>query len=71
VSQTDRPLILAIDTATPCCSVAITEGGQEGGRVLAGMTLCGTVTHSRRLLTRIDQLLEETAVTWMGSTRLR
>jgi len=64
VSQSGCPLILAIDTATPCCSVAVTEGGEQGGRILAAMTLCGTVTHSRRLLTRIAQLLEETAVTW-------
>ena len=64
MSQSGCPLILAIDTATPCCSVAVTEGGEQGGRILAAMTLCGTVTHSRRLLTRIAQLLEETAVTW-------
>jgi tRNA threonylcarbamoyladenosine biosynthesis protein TsaB len=64
VSQSGYPLILAIETATPSCSVAITEGGQQGGRVLAALTLCGTVTHSQRLLTRIGQLLEETAVTW-------
>lgn len=64
MSQSGCPLILAIDTATPCCSVAIAEGGEQGGRVLAAMTSCGSVTHSRRLLTRITQLLEETAITW-------
>lgn len=66
MSQSGCPVILAIDTATPCCSVAITEGVQEGGKVLAAMTLCGTVTHSRRLLARIDQVLAETAVAWLG-----
>lgn len=59
-----RPLILAIDTATPCCSVALTEGDQGSGRILASLNLCGTVTHSRRLLTMIEGLLRETAVTW-------
>lgn len=64
MSLRDFPLILAIDTATPCCSVAITEGGRERGKVLAAMTLCGAVTHSQRLLIRIGQLLAETAVAW-------
>ncbi len=59
-----RPLILAIDTATLCCSVAITAGNQDSGRILAQLTLCSTVTHSRRLLTIIERLLAETAVTW-------
>lgn len=60
----DRPLILAIDTATPCCSVALTEGSQDDGKVMATLTLCGTVTHSRRLLTTVDWLLAEMTVSW-------
>ena len=60
----ERPLILALDTATPCCSVALTEGCLQGGRVIATLTLCGTVTHSRRLLTTVDWLLAETTVDW-------
>lgn len=59
-----HPLILAIDTATPCCSVALTEGDQGSGKVLASQTLCGTLTHSRRLLTMIERLLGDMAVIW-------
>lgn len=64
MNQPDHPLILAIDTATPCCSVAITRGCRHGGSVLGIVTFCGTVTHSRLLLTRIEHLLSETGLTW-------
>lgn len=58
------PLILAIDTATPCCSVAVTRGCQQGGSTLGALTFCGTVTHSRLLLQRVEQLLAEVVLTW-------
>ncbi|KAB2892017.1 MAG: tRNA (adenosine(37)-N6)-threonylcarbamoyltransferase complex dimerization subunit type 1 TsaB [Desulfobulbaceae bacterium] len=64
MSLQEFPLILAIDTATPCCSVAVTRGCRHGGSVLGSLTLCGTVTHSRLLLNRIEHLLSETTVTW-------
>ncbi len=60
----DRPLILALDTATTCCSVALTSGTQREGRVLASLSYCGAITHSRRLLTSIDWLLAETNISW-------
>lgn len=58
------PLILSIDTATPCSSVALTVGARKEGKVVAAFSLTGQVTHSRRLLTVIDLLMAETARTW-------
>lgn len=58
------PLILSIDTATPCSSVALTIGTRQEGRVIAAFSLTGKVTHSRRLLSVIDLLMAETARTW-------
>ena len=58
------PLILSIDTATPCSSVALTVGTRREGRVIAAFSLTGKVTHSRRLLSVIDLLMTETARSW-------
>ncbi|OGR18459.1 MAG: tRNA (adenosine(37)-N6)-threonylcarbamoyltransferase complex dimerization subunit type 1 TsaB [Desulfobacterales bacterium GWB2_56_26] len=58
------PLILSIDTATPCSSVALTLGTRQDGRVVAAFSLTGKVTHSRRLLSVIDLLMVETVRTW-------
>jgi len=57
-------LILSIDTATPCSSVALTRGTRKNGSVVASLTLSGGVTHSRRLLTLIDYLMCEADVEW-------
>ncbi len=54
--------ILAIDTATPACSVALTSGGRDGGRVVACQSISSRVTQSRRLLGSIDRLLTETEI---------
>jgi len=58
------PCILAFDTATPCSSVALVRGAGEEGRIIASLNLQGSVSHSRRLLTNIDYLLEQTMVSW-------
>ena len=64
------PLILALDTATSCSSVALTRGsagsvnGGQGGQVLASLSLNSSVTHSRRLLSAIDWLLAEAEIDW-------
>ncbi len=60
----DEPLILSIDTATPCSSVALTQGTRKDGRVLASLSLSSRATHSRRLLALIDYLMNETEVDW-------
>jgi tRNA threonylcarbamoyladenosine biosynthesis protein TsaB len=55
----ERPLVLAIDTATPCSSVALTRGDVCQGELVASLSLNSKITHSRRLLTGIDWLLTE------------
>ena len=60
----DETLILSIDTATPCSSVALTQGTRKNGKVLASLSLSSRVTHSRRLLAVIDYLMSETEVDW-------
>ena len=57
--SSSQPLILAIDTATPCSSVAFTSGDVHDGTLVANLSLNAKVTHSRRLLTSIDWLLRE------------
>ncbi len=63
MSAPTAPLILAFDTATRSCSVALTRGGTTDGAVLASLTLALEITHSRRLLASIDWLLREAEVT--------
>ncbi|MCK5070477.1 MAG: tRNA (adenosine(37)-N6)-threonylcarbamoyltransferase complex dimerization subunit type 1 TsaB [Desulfocapsa sp.] len=55
----ENPLILAVDTATSCSTVALTTGDIHDGELLATLTLNSKITHSRRLLTGIDWLLSE------------
>jgi len=57
-------LLLSIDTATPCTSVALTLGTRKNGRIFGALSLSNKVTHSRRLLTFIDILMHEAAVGW-------
>lgn len=56
--SSERPLILAVDTATVCSSVALTVGDVHDGELVAEMRLNAKVTHSRRLLSGIDWLLD-------------
>ncbi len=60
----NESLILSIDTATPCSSVALTRGTRKNGKVVASLSLSGRTTHSRRLLAVIDYLMRETEVDW-------
>ncbi len=59
-----KPLILSIDTSTPCSSVALTAGTRKNGEVVAALSLTGKVTHSRRLLSAIDWIMQESGVAW-------
>lgn len=59
-----KPLILALDTATGCCTLALTVGSVLKGAVLASLSLNGSMTHSRRLIAAIDWLLSEAEVDW-------
>ncbi|GAB6193461.1 tRNA (adenosine(37)-N6)-threonylcarbamoyltransferase complex dimerization subunit type 1 TsaB [Desulfocastanea catecholica] len=63
-----HPFILSIDTATPCSAVALTCGSRKEGRVVASLSLTGTVTHSRRLLTAIDYIMKKAEVDWPSIT---
>lgn len=60
----DQPLILSMDTATPCSSVALTRGTSADGGVVASLGLTGNVSHSRRLLGAVDYLMEATEIKW-------
>lgn len=54
------PAILAFDTATSNCSVAVTRGNLPEGKVVGSLGFDSGVTHSRRLLGAIDWLLQTT-----------
>lgn len=58
----DAPLILAVDTASSCSSVALTTGDAHNGTLLASLSLNSKITHSRRLLSGIDWLLQENGI---------
>jgi tRNA threonylcarbamoyladenosine biosynthesis protein TsaB len=57
-----HPVILALETATLCGSVAIVS--PDG--CLAEFSLQSGETHSRRLLAGIDWLLKETGINWQA-----
>ncbi len=59
-----EPLLLSIETATPCSSVALTRGDRRTGTVIASLDMGGNVSHSRRLLSIISQLMEESFLDW-------
>lgn len=58
-----RPLILAIETATPSGSVAVTRGGWINSEVVSEILHPPRKTHSRWLLGGIKALLEQARVT--------
>lgn len=57
-------LILSIETSTGCGSVSLTYGTMDEGRLLAEFTHRPDVTHSRRLLGSIQQIMSMAEVSW-------
>ncbi len=62
--EQNKLFILSIDTSTPCSSVALTAGTRKNGEVVAALSLTGKITHSRRLLSAIDWIMQESGVGW-------
>ncbi|MFN2366826.1 MAG: tRNA (adenosine(37)-N6)-threonylcarbamoyltransferase complex dimerization subunit type 1 TsaB [Desulfurivibrionaceae bacterium] len=58
--QPAAPLILAIETATMCGSVAL----MSGNRCLAEYSVDTATTHSRRLIRQVDRVRRETGLDW-------
>jgi tRNA threonylcarbamoyladenosine biosynthesis protein TsaB len=58
------PLLLALDTATKCSTVALTRGTLMDGEVLACLSLSSSITHSRRIIGAVDRLFSDTATNW-------
>ena len=59
-----NPLILAIETATPCGSVAISQGGVADGTLVAEISARPDLTHSRRLLMQVESVLWQAGMGW-------
>lgn len=57
-------LILAIETATGCGSVALTRGTGYSGKVMAEYSLQPEVTHARRLLGSVHAIMTAAGVEW-------
>lgn len=55
-----QPLILAIENSGMCGSVALTSGSH----CIAEQSLLSKMTHSKRLLTSVQRLMEEAEVSW-------
>ncbi|MCW5211372.1 tRNA (adenosine(37)-N6)-threonylcarbamoyltransferase complex dimerization subunit type 1 TsaB [Desulfobulbus sp. TB] len=57
-------LLLSIETATGCGSVALTKGGISNGKILAEAIAQPEITHSRRLLGSVDWVMQAAGVHW-------
>lgn len=58
------PLILSLETATGCGSVALTRGGVSQGRLVVEAAVHAELTHSRQLLASIAWVMQAAQVTW-------
>ncbi|MCI5222161.1 MAG: tRNA (adenosine(37)-N6)-threonylcarbamoyltransferase complex dimerization subunit type 1 TsaB [Candidatus Electrothrix sp. AR4] len=64
MAVSDSALILSLETATGCGSVALTKGGVHNGKLLAEATAQPEITHSRRLLGSVDWVMQAADVDW-------
>ncbi|WP_339138350.1 MAG: tRNA (adenosine(37)-N6)-threonylcarbamoyltransferase complex dimerization subunit type 1 TsaB [Candidatus Electrothrix sp. GW3-4] len=62
--ETPLPLILSLETATGCGSVALTKGGVRNGKILAEATAQPEITHSRRLLGSVEWVMQAAGIDW-------
>lgn len=58
------PLILSIETAAGCGSVALTRGGAHDGRLIAEAAVHAEITHSRRLLGSVEWVMQSVGADW-------
>jgi tRNA threonylcarbamoyladenosine biosynthesis protein TsaB len=62
--SSEQPLILSIETAAGCGSVALTRGGVRCGRLIAETAVHAETTHSRRLLGSVDWVMQAADAGW-------
>ena len=60
----DGVLILAIETATGCGSIALTRGDLNNGHLLAEAVAQPEKTHSRQLLSSVDWVMKAAGIGW-------
>uniref|UniRef100_UPI0040573ED3 tRNA (adenosine(37)-N6)-threonylcarbamoyltransferase complex dimerization subunit type 1 TsaB n=1 Tax=Candidatus Electronema sp. TaxID=2698783 RepID=UPI0040573ED3 len=58
------PLILSIETAAGCGSVALTRGGMQDGRLVAEAAVHAETSHSRQLLGSVEWVMQAAGISW-------
>jgi len=58
------PLILSLETAAGCGSVALTRGGVQNGRLIAEAAVHAESSHSRQLLSSVEWMMQAAGVSW-------
>ncbi len=59
-----NPLILSLETAAGCGSVALTRGGAQNGRLIAEAAVHAETSHSRQLLSSVEWVMQAAGVSW-------
>lgn len=58
------PLILSIETAAGCGSVALTRGGVQNGTLIAEAAVHAETSHSRQLLGSVEWVMQAAGINW-------